>query len=58
MVWFTGLKERLRAFLILAALIGIVLVDSASKIISICADGFIALIVLALVWPMIKAKKE
>lgn len=48
--------ERLRAFLIIVMLIGVVLVDSASRIISMCADGFLAVLILLLVWPLIKSK--
>lgn len=53
---FTELVGRLRALLILAALFGIVLLDSVSRIISMCVDGFLALVVVALVWPMLKSK--
>lgn len=52
------LGGRIRAILIIAALMGVVLIDSVSKIISICADGFLATIVLVLIWPLIKTKKE
>lgn len=53
---FAELVERLRAFLILGVLLGIVLLDSVSRFISMCMDGFLALILVALVWPMIKRK--
>ena len=46
--------ERLRAFLIVALLIGVVLIDSVSRIISMCADGFLAALILLLIWPLIK----
>jgi hypothetical protein len=49
--------KRLRAFLIVALLIGVVLIDSASRVISICADGFLAALALLLVWPLIRGKK-
>lgn len=48
--------ERLRAFLIVALLIGVVLIDSVSRIISMCADGFLAVLILLLIWPLIKSK--
>lgn len=54
----TWLGNRLRAILIIAALGGVVLIDSVSRIISLCADGFLALIVVALVWPMLKSQKS
>lgn len=47
---------RLRAILILILLAGVVLVDSASRVISMFADGFIAVLILALIWPLIKVK--
>lgn len=49
--------KRLRAFLIVALLISVVLIDSVSRVISICADGFLAALVLLLVWPLIRGKK-
>jgi hypothetical protein len=48
--------ERLRAFLIVALLIGVVLIDSVSRIISMCVDGFLAVLILLLIWPLIKSK--
>jgi hypothetical protein len=49
--------KRLRALLIVALLIGVVVIDSVSRVISICADGFLAALVLLLVWPLIRARK-
>lgn len=46
--------ERLRAFMILLVVFGIVILDSVSRIISMCVDGFLAVILVALVWPMLK----
>ncbi|NMY78496.1 DUF3927 family protein [Pseudomonas rhodesiae] len=51
---FTELVKSLRAFLIVALLIGVVLIDSVSRIISMCADGFLAVLILLLIWPLIK----
>lgn len=51
---FTELVKRLRALLIVALLIGVVLIDSVSRIISMCADGFLAVLILLLIWPLIK----
>jgi hypothetical protein len=48
--------ERLRAFLIVVLLIGVVVIDSVSRIISMCADGFLAVLILLLIWPLIKSK--
>lgn len=39
-------------------LLGVVLIDSVSRIISMCADGFLVLLIVALVWPMLKKKDE
>lgn len=47
---------RLRAFLLFALCAGLVLLDSVSRIISMCVDGFLAVCILALVWPMIRSK--
>jgi hypothetical protein len=49
--------KRLRALLIVALLIGVVVIDSVSRVISICADGFLAALVLLFVWPLIRARK-
>jgi hypothetical protein len=49
--------KRLRALLIVALLIGVVVIDSVSRVISICADGSLAALVLLLVWPLIRARK-
>ena len=38
-------------------LLGVVLIDSASRIISMCADGFLVLLIVLLIWPLIKAKE-
>jgi len=46
--------ERLRAFLIVVLLIGVVVIDSVSRVISMCADGFLAVLILLLVWPLIR----
>lgn len=56
MAWLKSLGDRIRAILIIAALIGVVLLDSVSRIISMCADGFLAVIILVLVLPMLKRK--
>lgn len=53
---FSELMGRLRAFLIVALLIGVVLIDSVSRVISMCADGFLAVLILLLVWPLLKSK--
>lgn len=52
----TELVNRLRAVLIIALLIGVVLLDSVSRIISMCADGFLAILILLLIWPLIKKR--
>ena len=46
--------SRLRSALIIALLLGIVLIDSISRVISMCADGFIAVLIFLLVWPLIR----
>lgn len=56
MAWVKAMGNRLRSFLVLALLIGIVLIDSVSRIISMCADGFLAVLILLLIWPLIKSK--
>ena len=38
-------------------LLGVVLLDSVSRIMSMCVDGFLAVIILVLIWPLIKSKK-
>jgi hypothetical protein len=53
---FREMVERLRAFLIVALLFGVVLIDSVSRVISMCADGFLAVLILLLIWPLIKSK--
>lgn len=53
---FKELVERLRALLLLVALFGIVLLDSASRIMSMLLDGMLVLIVVVLIWPLIKGK--
>jgi hypothetical protein len=53
---FREMLNRLRAFLIVALLFGVVLIDSVSRIISMCADGFIAVLILLLIWPVIKKR--
>lgn len=53
---FTELVNRLRAVLIIALLIGVVLLDSVSRIISMCAEGFLAVLILLLIWPLIKQR--
>lgn len=50
------LGSRLRAILIILALFGVVVVDAASRIISTFADGFLAIVILVLIWPLIKSK--
>lgn len=56
MTWVKAMGNRLRAVLVLALLIGVVLIDSVSRIISMCADGFLAVLILVLIWPLIKSK--
>lgn len=56
MAWLKSLGDRIRAILIIVALLGVVLLDSVSRIISMCADGFLAVIILVLVLPMLKRK--
>jgi hypothetical protein len=56
MAWVREMGNRLRAFLVVALLIGVVLIDSVSRIISMCTDGFLAALILLLVWPLIKSK--
>lgn len=51
------LGDRLRAILIMSLLVGVVLLDSVSRIMSMCVDGFLAVIILVLIWPLIKSKK-
>ena len=48
--------ERLRAFLIVVLLIGVVVIDSVSRVISMCADGFLAVLILLLVWPLTRRR--
>ena len=50
------LVSRLRALLIVVLLAGVVLIDSVSRVISMCADGFLAVLILLLVWPLIKQR--
>ncbi|UKL15070.1 hypothetical protein hairong_167 [Pseudomonas phage hairong] len=38
-------------------LLGVVLIDSVSRIISMFADGILAALILLLIWPLIKAKE-
>ncbi|QOC58021.1 hypothetical protein phiK7B1_166c [Pseudomonas phage phiK7B1] len=40
--------------MIILVVFGIVVLDSVSRIISMCVDGFLALILVALVWPLLK----
>jgi hypothetical protein len=54
MAWVKRMGGRLRALLIIALLVGVVLIDSVSRIISMCADGFLAVLILLLIWPLIK----
>lgn len=56
MAWLKSLGDRIRAILIIVALLGVVLLDSVSRIISMCADGFLAVIILVLILPMLKRK--
>lgn len=56
MAWLTEMGNRLRAFLVVALLVGVVLIDSVSRIISMCADGFLAVLILLLIWPLIKKR--
>lgn len=48
--------SRLRAALIVGLLLGTVLIDSVSRVISMCADGFIAMLIFLLIWPLIKTR--
>lgn len=48
------MESRLRAALIIALLLGTVLIDSFSRVISMCADGFIAVLIFLLIWPLIR----
>lgn len=57
MAWVREIGSRLRAALIMFLLLGVVLIDSASRIISMCADGFLVLLIVLLIWPLIKAKE-
>jgi hypothetical protein len=52
------LGSRLRAILILILLFGVVVIDSASRIISMCADGFLVVLVLLLIAPLLKGKSD
>jgi hypothetical protein len=56
MVWVKQMGSRLRAFLIMALLVGVVVIDSVSRIISMCADGFLAVLILVLIWPLVKPR--
>lgn len=58
MAWISEMGSRLRALLIMTMLFGVVLIDSVSRIISMCADGFLAILIFALVLPMIKKKDK
>ncbi|WP_311969319.1 hypothetical protein [Pseudomonas baltica] len=44
---FRGMVERLRAFLILILLIGVALIDAVLRVISMCADGFRAVLIFS-----------
>ena len=55
MAWVREIGSRLRAALIMFLLLGVVLIDSVSRIISMCADGFLVLLIVLLIWPLIKA---
>lgn len=56
MAWVAEIGGRLRAILIMVLLAGIVLIDSVSRIISMCADGFLAVLLFVLIWPLVKSK--
>jgi hypothetical protein len=56
MNWLKEMGGRLRAFLLVVLLFGVVLIDSVSRIISMCADGFLAVLIFLLIWPLIKSK--
>ncbi|WP_441005279.1 DUF3927 family protein [Xanthomonas sp. WHRI 1810A] len=56
MAWVKEVRSRLRAVLILALLFGVVVIDSVSRIISMCADGFLAVLICVLIWPLIKKR--
>lgn len=58
MAWISELGGRLRAILILILLFGVVVIDSVSRIISMCADGFLAVLIFVLIWPLIKKKDK
>lgn len=57
MAWVRELGSRLRAALIIALLIGVVLLDSVSRVISMFEDGLCAALILVLIWPMLKKKE-
>lgn len=57
MSWVAEIGGRLRAILIMALLLGVVAIDSVSRIISMCADGFLAVLIFLLIWPLIKSKE-
>jgi hypothetical protein len=54
MGWLKQMRNQLRACLIMALLLGIVLIDSISRVISMCVDGFIAVLIFLLIWPLIR----
>lgn len=54
MGWVKEMGNRLRAFLIVALLFGVMLIDSVSRLISMCVDGFIAVLIFLLIWPLIR----
>lgn len=56
MAWVKEMGNRLRAFLILALLFGVVVIDSVSRVISMCADGFLAVLIFLLIWPLIRSR--
>lgn len=52
---FHEMVERLRAFLILDLLFGVVVIYLVSRVISMCADGFLAVLIFLLIWPLIRS---
>lgn len=53
---FAEMVERLRAFVIRALLFGVLVINSVSRVISRCADGFLAFLIFLLIWPLIRSR--
>jgi hypothetical protein len=56
MAWVRELGSRLRAALIVILLVGVVLLDSVSRVISMIEDGLCVALILVLIWPMLKKR--